>query len=121
MTAAAPTSAREEEIKETDLSAKEEKIKRQIERAEALQESDESNSKVELLKTELKLEGERRKRDELLKTELKLEGERRTRDEKGQAEAAANLARRMQREKDLQIKEARRLHPTPPHRCLNLI
>tara|TARA_B100000795_G_scaffold242536_1_gene205881 strand:+ start:111 stop:425 length:315 start_codon:yes stop_codon:yes gene_type:complete len=104
MTAAAPTSAREEEIKETDLSAKEEKIKRQIERAEALQESDESNSKVELLKTELKLEGERR-----------------TRDEKGQAEAAANLARRMQREKDLQIKEARRLHPTPPHRCLNLI
>ena len=118
MTAAAPTSAREEEIKETDLSAKEEKIKRQIERAEALQESDESNSKVELLKTELKLaklEGERRKRDE------EREGERRTRDEKGQAEAAANLARRMQREKDLQIKEARRLHPTPPHRCLNLI
>lgn len=115
MTAAAPTSAREEEIKETDLSAKEEKIKRQIERAEALQESDESNSKVERLKTELKLEGERRKRDE------EREGERRTRDEKGQAEAAANLARRMQREKDLQIKEARRLHPTPPHRCLNLI
>ena len=115
MTAAAPTSAREEEIKETDLSAKEEKIKRQIERAEALQESDESNSKVELLKTDLKLEGERRKRDE------EREGERRTRDEKGQAEAAANLARRMQREKDLQIKEARRLHPTPPHRCLNLI
>ena len=115
MTAAAPTSAREEEIKETDLSAKEEKIKRQIERAEALQESDESNSKVELLKTDLKLEGERRKRDE------GREGERRTRDEKGQAEAAANLARRMQREKDLQIKEARRLHPTPPHRCLNLI
>ena len=115
MTAAAPTSVREEEIKETDLSAKEEKIKRQIERAEALQESDESNSKVERLKTELKLEGERRKRDE------EREGERRTRDEKGQAEAAANLARRMQREKDLQIKEARRLHPTPPHRCLNLI
>ena len=50
--------------------------------------------------------------------------------EKGRTEEVASLARRVQREKDLQKKEARtptpaatrRLHPTPPHRanCLNL-
>ena len=54
--------------------------------------------------------------------ELRLKVEKSERDEKGRIEEAANLARRVQREKDLQKKEVRtptpaamrRLHPTPP-------
>ena len=46
-------------------------------------------------------------------SELRLKVEKSERDEKGRAEEAANLARRVQREKDLQKKEAR---PRPPPR-----
>lgn len=57
--------------------------------------------------------------------ELRLKVEKSERDEKGRIEEAANLARRVQREKDLQKKEVRtptpaatrRLHPTPRHRA----
>jgi len=96
---------REEEIKKTEevvkrLAKEEEEITREIEEAvKAQQDSSESNGKVANLKIKL--------------NELKRRSKRISRDMKGQAEEAANLATRIQREKDLQIKEAR---PRPPPR-----
>ena len=85
-TDAGALTSRAEEIKKTDVEVK--LLDKEI-AEEAQQDSSESNGKVEQLK------------------------KRRSRVMKGQAEAAANLETRMQREKDLQIKEAR---PRPPPR-----
>jgi len=91
-TDAGALTSRAEEIKKTDVEVK--LLDKEI-AEEAQQDSSESNEEVEQLKIKL--------------NELK----RRSRGMKGQAEAAANLETRMQREKDLQIKEAR---PRPPPR-----
>ena len=121
--AAALTSAREKRVKETKLQfelAKKEQEKVAAAHAVAVQESsvkkDETNRQIEQPKTGLI--------ESIVKvSELRLKVEKNERDEKGRAEEAATLARRVQREKDLQKKEARtptptatrRLHPTPPH------
>ena len=101
--AAAQTSARKQEIKET---------KQEFERAKTVKAAEAKLHKAE----DAELETTKVR-------ELRLKVEKNDRNEKGQAEEAANMARRIQQETDLQIKEvrtptptaARRLHPKPPH------
>ena len=115
---AALTLARER-MNETNLQFELAK-KEQEKVAAAVQESsvkkDETNRQIEQPKTGLI-------KSIVKVSELRLKVEKSERDEKGRAEEAANLARRVQREKDLQKKEARkpmpaatrRLHPKQPH------